>query len=238
MAIALAISLALNFFFFAATGYVIQGRGGLAYLRTVLSRDGNNWHDVLMTVHTDQHRAYSRPRHRPVVFFGDSLTQEINWWELLGENRTVLNRGISGDTTYGMLSRLEAVTSLRPVAVFVMGGANDPQMLGFAPNDTAVHIQRIVSGLRQAVPDCKVYVQSILPSRTPKFSNWGKRTNELLRKVKGSEFLDIRPAFEDAEGLLKAPFTFDGLHLTAAGYIAWADQIKNLIRVLPSEGDQ
>jgi hypothetical protein len=61
-----------------------------------------------------------------VVFLGDSITQ--GWRNLPNEfpGLKVANRGISGDTTRGMLIRLdEDVLALNPRAVVMLMGTND-----------------------------------------------------------------------------------------------------------------
>ena len=61
-----------------------------------------------------------------VVFLGDSITQD--WAEGLPKSLPewkTANRGISGDTTRGMLIRLHEVVRLRPRAVVFLGGTND-----------------------------------------------------------------------------------------------------------------
>ena len=62
-----------------------------------------------------------------IVFLGDSITQ--GWGEdfkgLFGDVN-VVNRGISGDTSRGLLLRLKRdVIDLSPAAVVIMIGAND-----------------------------------------------------------------------------------------------------------------
>ena len=62
-----------------------------------------------------------------VVFLGDSITQE--WGDGLNAafpGVKLVNRGISGDTTRGVLIRLEEdVLALRPAAVVLLIGTND-----------------------------------------------------------------------------------------------------------------
>jgi len=62
-----------------------------------------------------------------VVFLGDSITQ--GWGDDLGNSfpgLKVANRGISGDTTRGMLIRLnDDVLALRPTGVVMLMGTND-----------------------------------------------------------------------------------------------------------------
>ena len=43
-----------------------------------------------------------------IIFLGNSITEGANWNELAGM-RNVLNRGIGGDVTFGVLGRLEEV---------------------------------------------------------------------------------------------------------------------------------
>src|SRR3954468_13272686 len=62
-----------------------------------------------------------------LVFFGDSITQE--WGEDFGGSFAelkVANRGISGDTTRGLLARLDGdVLSLNPRGIVLLIGTND-----------------------------------------------------------------------------------------------------------------
>ncbi|MBV1758938.1 MAG: arylesterase [Dethiosulfatibacter sp.] len=69
-----------------------------------------------------------------IVCIGDSLTygygvEQFDSWIYLIRKRTgldIINKGINGDTTDGMLYRFdEDVASMRPDVVFVMGGSND-----------------------------------------------------------------------------------------------------------------
>ena len=55
---------------------------------------------------------------------GDSLTEWGNWHELVPEFR-IINPGIGGDTSSGVLDRLQEVIGRRPKVVFVMIGTND-----------------------------------------------------------------------------------------------------------------
>ena len=62
--------------------------------------------------------------HDSILFLGDSLTDEGEWVELLG-NTNIVNRGISGDTTRRILNRLDAVVDTKPKQIFLMVGIND-----------------------------------------------------------------------------------------------------------------
>ena len=59
-----------------------------------------------------------------VVFLGNSITQGLlrHTDKLLGEN--IVNRGISGDHTDGVLARLEEIIYYKPKVVFLLIGVN------------------------------------------------------------------------------------------------------------------
>src|SRR6185436_17614461 len=81
-----------------------------------------------------------------VVFLGDSITQ--GWGGGLGAafpGVKVANRGISGDTTRGVLIRLdEDVLALHPAAVVLLVGTNDLEE-GAAPELIAANLKLIVA---------------------------------------------------------------------------------------------
>jgi len=115
---------------------VVQGRGGIAYLKAYLRKDPNANIDQFAVMLEDLFRTLLSPGPQAIVFLGDSLTSACEWHELFGNNLTILNRGIGGDTSAGVLKRIPTVAVLRPAAVFLMIGTNDAQALGYAPADT------------------------------------------------------------------------------------------------------
>lgn len=71
---------------------------------------------------------------RTLICVGDSLTEGTDipaghtWPELVGNalNMEVVNGGIGGDTTTGMMARFHPeVVARKPAFVFIMGGTND-----------------------------------------------------------------------------------------------------------------
>jgi lysophospholipase L1-like esterase len=71
---------------------------------------------------------------KTMIYIGDSLTAATDipvghaWPALVTNNlnRTVINRGIGGDTTAGMLALFfPDVVADKPAFVFIMGGTND-----------------------------------------------------------------------------------------------------------------
>ncbi len=89
-----------------------------------------------------------------VVFLGDSITQ--GWGDAMGGSFPgvkVANRGISGDTTRGMLIRLqEDVLSLQPAAVVLLMGTNDLEEKA-SPETIAANLKLILAELKARSED-------------------------------------------------------------------------------------
>src|SRR5829696_483482 len=59
-----------------------------------------------------------------IVMLGDSLTDWGNWNELL-PGLSLINRGIAGDTSAGVITRLGEIIQRKPNVVALMIGVND-----------------------------------------------------------------------------------------------------------------
>src|SRR5258708_3619159 len=59
-----------------------------------------------------------------IIFLGNSITEGGNWKNLLKDS-TAINRGISGDITFGILYRIDDVIRRQPAKVFLLIGIND-----------------------------------------------------------------------------------------------------------------
>ena len=164
---------------------------------------------------------------RDVVMLGDSLTQRGEWWELLG--RPVANRGISSDTVADVAARLDDVEALEPRVLFLLVGVNDLAR-GVTPDELAPRHAALVAELRRRLPRARIVVESLLPIRDElvegRTTGAIRRTNELLRPAAGADWLDLTAVLADASGELDARYSFDGIHLTAAGYRVWADALR------------
>src|SRR5215510_12011257 len=82
-----------------------------------------------------------------VVMLGDSITEGIDWHELFPDVR-ILNRGIAGDTSAGVLNRLDEVIGRHPKIVFLMIGSNDLQT-GVPVSAISANIRAIIGALEQ-----------------------------------------------------------------------------------------
>jgi lysophospholipase L1-like esterase len=176
------------------------------------------------------------PSH-PVVFLGDSITYGGDWGDLFPDSPTE-NRGIGGDSTLGLLNRLDQVIALKPSQIFLMIGTNDLCYNRPIP-DIIANYRKILNRFHDELPDTEVYVQSVLPFNDQLFPARKLRTNENIVKLNGEirklagefglTYIDLTPALAGADGRLPAEYTSDGLHLSRAAYYVWRDQIKPLV---------
>jgi lysophospholipase L1-like esterase len=234
--IALGISFALNVIALATTINIVAGRGGVAYLRARLFHDANAVVDPSYAQRESLFRVMKHPPAgaHPVVFLGDSLTAGCEWRELFGNRLLILNRGIGGDTSAGVLSRSAEVAAMKPRAVFLMIGTNDLQEVGYAPADTARNYREIVNTLRRSSPRVRIYLESLLPTQSPKFNRWSDRVNQEVRNLADGNsivYLNLRDAFLE-NGTLGKNFTLDGIHLNGNGYLLWKQQIDPIMSEL------
>lgn len=172
-----------------------------------------------------------------IIFLGNSITEMGNWKQLLNDS-TVLNRGISGDITFGVLKRLDDVIKRQPSKLFLLIGIND---IGKDIPDAVIadNIRKIVMRVQAESPATKIYVESIMPVNpdVPNFpQHYDKQqhiigTNKLIKKAASQlhiPYVNIHDLFTDKQGRLDAKYTADGLHLTATGggYEKWIAYLR------------
>ena len=60
-----------------------------------------------------------------IVFIGNSITYSMRHWDKKFNVKNIVNRGISGDYSDGILERLDEIIYYKPLAVFLLIGLND-----------------------------------------------------------------------------------------------------------------
>ena len=209
-----------------------------------------------------------------IVAIGDSITQADTHWTVLGHKNTiqggwvtrlgsmlnenypdeyeVINKGINGDTAYGVLNRLNRdVILLKPDIVIIAIGTNDIfGNLGIAPNSTPEFYQtvmtRIFDKLKLDIPDTPVFVMGMttvlrkyahmkfgnfLPPQEDLqtvFNNYNNILEELAQGFK-LFYVDLPSQWPgDVEARWK--FYADGIHPNDAGYDLMAESLYDTLR--------
>jgi lysophospholipase L1-like esterase len=162
-----------------------------------------------------------------VVMLGDSNTEGVDWHELLPGVR-LLNRGIAGDTSAGVLNRLDEIIGRHPKVVFLMIGMNDLQA-GVPIPQIKSNIGSIVDALAQK--QVRIILQNVPYAARRYRRGLNDKVSELNRSLAdfcsapGVSCLDLNRVLADGEALSPS-FASDGLHLNAAGYLAWKREIS------------
>lgn len=176
---------------------------------------------------------------KSLVFFGDSITQ--GWGDDFGGSFPgvkSVNRGISGDTTRGMLIRLkDDVLALNPTGIVILMGTNDLEE-NAAPETTVGNVKLILAELHKHNPAMPVILCLIFPSSESKGrpAEKIKKLNELLASAVKSDpkvtVVDTWTLFADEKGDAKPSEFPDLLHPNGAGYVKWAAAIRPVLATL------
>lgn len=176
---------------------------------------------------------------RGLVFLGDSITQ--GWGDDCGgafPGAKLVNRGISGDTTRGMLLRLrDDVLALDPSGVVLLMGTNDLEESA-TPEQIAGNVRLIVDGIAAHNPRTPVVLCQIFPSAASKRrpAEAIRRTNELVAAAVRNDpqvtLVDTYAAFADPAGDARPEEFPDLLHPNAAGYAKWAAALRPVLETL------
>ncbi|WP_425539175.1 GDSL-type esterase/lipase family protein [Microaceticoccus formicicus] len=181
-----------------------------------------------------------------IVCLGDSLTYGYmlprkEAWPNILENITdhrVINRGINGDTTAGMLSRFQAdVVSENPSRLIIMGGTND-FFNGIGYINAALNIKTMIM-------QCKYYmikpmvlipvpVISVEPMLLMKAGQVNAQINKLRDELMGFKsmedfiLIDLNEKITELiDKNLAMEYYLDDIHLNSKGNELVADLVKS-----------
>lgn len=162
-----------------------------------------------------------------IILMGDSITEGFNVLQYL-KDRSVLNYGVSGDSTVECFERISSAwfeSSARRLYLCI--GTNDLAR-GRTDQEILENIRKIIDRIRESAPAMPIELTTLFPTRdnAPRPNERIRGFNaglKLLSAEFGTGFFDLHPHFVDENGDLKKEFTEDGLHLTEAAYRRWAE---------------
>jgi lysophospholipase L1-like esterase len=170
-----------------------------------------------------------------IVFLGDSITQ--GWGDLPSTFPGVktANRGISGDTTRGVLIRLqEDVLALNPRGVVLLIGTNDLEEWA-APEIVAGNLKLILDALKAHNATMPVVLCAVMPSSQSKnrpvvqIKKLNQLYAQLLKDQPQVTLLDTWSLFANGDGDAKPEEFPDLLHPNGIGYAKWAAAIRPIL---------
>ncbi len=182
-----------------------------------------------------------------VLFMGDSIT---DWWRRDDEriagkpvfdkwfgDLKVANFGIAGDTTQGVLYRLQngEGEGFSPKAIMLMIGTNNAGRN--TSEEIAEGVGAIVMEMQKDFPAAKILLLAIFPRAEPDSSlraiNDG--VNAIISRLHDGErvfYMDIGHVFLDADGSIPRDVMPDLLHPSGKGYELWAEAVNEPLRAL------
>lgn len=147
--------------------------------------------------------------------------------DMSGIDFLVLNKGINGDTTSGMLKRFQGYVEIeKPDIVIIWGGINDIYG-GCSPEDTMLNLK----GLFRRCLDIEAEPVACSVTSTRELLRLNeviRHLNQLIKAycvVEGFMFIDLYEATSDKDGQLISLYSDDGVHLSRAGYQRVAETI-------------
>lgn len=199
------------------------------------------------------------PRRR-LYCLGDSLTfgygvsPRERWLSLASEQSgwRLMNRGVCGDTTGGMLVRLRELLNGAPPAqaVLLMGGANDifysGSDLAARANMGAMIHQLLTAGVLVLVGIPMPIVPDWHPEEWGAVVDFAAAETLLDRYARwldgycaafGVPAVDFRPAFLDENGAPRRELYLDGLHPNREGHARMARLLCARLRELEKEAE-
>lgn len=172
-----------------------------------------------------------------IVWMGDSITEQ-GWWSYLTKERNIINLGIGGDTTPGMLARLPEILEAQPSKIFLMGGVND--LSGNRPvEEISDNVRKMLVMVKERAPKCVVYLQSVITPNDdviayPYAAGKQEQTAELNEHYKAlcdeglAVWVDLRPLLHNEKGEVREELTKDGIHIHPEAYRIWVDHLKKM----------
>ena len=192
-----------------------------------------------------------------VVFLGNSITNGLRRHFSKLNRSDIVNRGIDGDISLGIIERLDELIYYKPKAVFILIGLNDffndlTKMPEVTPQFVTKNIIKAANKIQRESPKTKIYLQTILPINAQQYQNKLKKdtgnsyywlesdfeinineqilkTNEFLRNNKIFQVIDLHPLFIDKNNIMNEKYSSDGVHLNKLGYQKWIDNINPVL---------
>ncbi|MDL5029192.1 SGNH/GDSL hydrolase family protein [Vibrio sp. TMPB1044] len=197
-------------------------------LQSEIQQRGHSMSRYIMT--SDNHRHFSP--NADLVMFGDSITEWAPWADVF-RDISMVNRGLAGDTTTGMLRRIDTTLNVKPKLVCFMAGIND-----LAQGYDVEHIyQNYIDMLEvwqendiRILVQSTLYVGSKLQGLNPLVELLNSKISEYCDQ-QGIAFLDVNSVLSP-NGLLSNEYSCDDLHLNAKAYQAWAEVLQSTIEEL------
>lgn len=161
------------------------------------------------------------------LFFGDSITDSISFYEFLDQSHVVAKLGL---TSKEAKNKIEDIVKQQPKKIYIMFGMNDI-LTGESSKEFVKNYRELIQAIKDNLPDSNIYIQSILPVSPKVKDKKPLLTNEnvddfnqaLMDMAENDNFqyLNIGSILDDNMDLLEP----DGIHVKYKFYKLWLDYL-------------
>ncbi len=169
------------------------------------------------------------------MFVGDSITVGLSDYQLVPMKNVLAEIGMNIEkintetmqTAYGDTTVLDALTQAAPENVYIMLGSNGIAWLSI--DDMIAEYEEFAKGVQSALPDTKIYIQSIPPVTKAKeteeipilnstIDEYNSRLLDMANK-NGYYYVDVHSSLENSDGALpEGDAADDGMHFNKTTY--------------------
>lgn len=179
-----------------------------------------------------------------VLMLGDSITEIYNLNEFYGEDKLIVNSGISGNRVDDILNNMKSrVYAYNPSKIFLLIGINDILW----DNRDADYIYdktiELVEHIHEKLPNTKIYIESIYPYNDELKNHYdgelpdyetvsntlttvNKRVREYTVKHDYTKYINLYDALTDENNKFDMRYSYDGLHPNEEGYKVITEILK------------
>lgn len=162
-----------------------------------------------------------------IAFVGDSHIELYPWSESLIDHK-IINRGIGGDTTFGVIQRLDSILARKPKFIVLLVGVNDI-MREVNQSRILKNYQELIDRISNRGTKVILIEVPLTLSKSPEVNSKIMALNKAVRyqfsNIDLVSYISINEELSEGN-TLKRDYTFDGVHLNAYGYDFVVEKIK------------
>ncbi|WP_428865576.1 GDSL-type esterase/lipase family protein [Clostridium sediminicola] len=162
------------------------------------------------------------------MFFGDSITEGITFFEFLDDNQVI---GIPGINIWNADDQISKAIKSQPENFYMLFGLNDIDNV-LTSEKFAKLYGDLINKIKLEMPDTQIYIQSILPVLPKAAKKKASLTNENidefnnalqdLAKKEGVQYLNISDVLKEQDNTI---YESDGIHFKEKFYPMWLNYI-------------
>lgn len=139
-----------------------------------------------------------------------------------GKDVEIINMGVSGETTAGLLERVEFVKKQNPEIIIITIGGNDA-LRGLPVAETEKNITKIISSFKEVVDSDKIFLANIQAPGNLGFG-YTSQFNNLFKNIASREKINLLPFVVPEVFTVDSLMQGDGVHPNREGYSIIVDK--------------